>query len=109
MDDGKGSLSGVNTIQVEWTKSPSGQWQMKELPGSEKYYPAQLVLLAMGFLGPEKKVPTEIGNMNNRFLNAYKVINSFFTAGLPLDGRGNILTNSTYETSHPKVFAAGDW
>lgn len=62
LDDGKGNLSGVNTIEVEWTKSPTGQWQMKEVAGSEKYYPADLILLAMGFLGPEKKVATEIGS-----------------------------------------------
>lgn len=35
---------------------------MKEVPGTEKHYPAQLILLAMGFLGPEKKAPTDIGN-----------------------------------------------
>lgn len=63
LDDGNGNIKGVNTIQVEWLKSPTGQWQMKEIAGSEKYYPADLILLAMGFLGPEKKVPTDIGEL----------------------------------------------
>ncbi|CAD7082992.1 unnamed protein product [Hermetia illucens] len=84
-----GRITGVNTIQVEWTQSPTGQWSMKEVPGSEKYYPADLVLLAMGFLGPEKTVPTELG--------------------LELDNRGNIkAVNGQYGTSNSKVFAAGD-
>lgn len=61
LDDGNGNLKGVNTVEVEWTKSPTGQWQMKEVAGSEKHHKADMILLAMGFLGPEKNVPTEIG------------------------------------------------
>jgi glutamate synthase (NADPH/NADH) len=58
--DENGNIKGVNTVQVEWTKTETGQWRMSEVAGSEKYYPAQLILLAMGFLGPEKTVPNEI-------------------------------------------------
>jgi glutamate synthase (NADH) len=61
LDDGNGNIKGVNTIKVEWEKSPTGQWKLIEVAGTEKYYPADLILLAMGFLGPEKKVPTDIG------------------------------------------------
>lgn len=64
LDDGNGNLTGVNTIEVEWTKSPTGQWQMKEVAGTEKHHPADLILLAMGFLGPEKNVPTQIGEFD---------------------------------------------
>nr|XP_040226813.2 uncharacterized protein LOC120951886 isoform X1 [Anopheles coluzzii]XP_049463379.1 uncharacterized protein LOC120951886 isoform X1 [Anopheles coluzzii] len=89
VSDGNGSIKGVNTVQVEWTKTPTGQWSMKEVPGSEKYYPADLILLAMGFLGPEKQAPSEMN--------------------LELDGRGNIKTTvGMYGTANPKVFAAGD-
>uniref|UniRef100_A0A8D8I6P6 Glutamate synthase [NADH] n=2 Tax=Culex pipiens TaxID=7175 RepID=A0A8D8I6P6_CULPI len=89
VSDGNGHIKGVNTVQVEWTQSPTGQWSMKEVAGSEKYFPADLILLAMGFLGPEKAAPTEMN--------------------LDLDGRGNIKTTvGTYGTSNPKVFAAGD-
>lgn len=88
VDDGKGNIKGVNTIQVEWTQSPTGQWSMKEMPGSEKYYPADLILLAMGFLGPEKTVPNELG--------------------LELDNRGNVkAVNGQYGTSRDGIFAAG--
>lgn len=108
LDDGNGNLTGVNTIEVEWTKSPTGQWQMKEVPGTEKYHPADLILLAMGFLGPEKNVPTEIGkNIKHLFLVRYT--NVLLLPGLPLDNRGNITTTvGTYGTPNPKVFAAGD-
>lgn len=63
LDDGNGNLTGVNTIEIEWTKSATGQWQMKEVAGTEKHHPADMILLAMGFLGPEKQVPTEIGKI----------------------------------------------
>lgn len=89
VSDGNGHIKGVNTVQVEWTQSPTGQWSMKEVAGTEKYFPADLILLAMGFLGPEKAAPTEMN--------------------LDLDGRGNIKTTvGTYGTANPKVFAAGD-
>ncbi|XP_055603052.1 uncharacterized protein LOC129751528 [Uranotaenia lowii] len=89
VSDGNGHIKGVNTIEVEWTQSPTGQWSMKEVAGTEKYFPADLILLAMGFLGPEKVAPTEMK--------------------LELDGRGNIKTTvGTYGTTNPKVFAAGD-
>lgn len=43
---------------------------MNEVAGSEKHYPADLILLAMGFVGPEKKVPADIG----KFKNFFKII-----------------------------------
>ncbi|KAI8803027.1 hypothetical protein BJ742DRAFT_857935 [Cladochytrium replicatum] len=89
--DGNGRVKGIKTINVEWTKNEKGQWSMKELPGSEKYYPADLVLLAMGFLGPENAVLTELG--------------------VKQDGRSNIATGGaagTYGTNVEGVFAAGD-
>lgn len=87
-DDGHGNIKGVATVQVEWTQSPTGQWSMKEVVGTEKYYPAELILLAMGFLGPEKALPEHFG--------------------LELDQRGNIKTaNGKYCTSEKRVFAAG--
>lgn len=67
VSDGNGHIKGVNTVQVEWTQSPTGQWSMKEVAGSEKYFPADLILLAMGFLGPEKAAPTEMSEFLSRF------------------------------------------
>lgn len=68
VDNGSGSIKGVNTIQVEWTKNDKGAWAMVEVTGSEKYYPADLVLLAMGFLGPEKELIKDLGEFK-RLLN----------------------------------------
>lgn len=88
VSDGAGNIKGVNTIEVEWTQSATGAWSMKEAPGTEKYYPADLILLAMGFLGPEKSLPTELG--------------------LELDNRGNVkAVEGGYGSSVKKVFAAG--
>ncbi|XP_060602982.1 uncharacterized protein LOC132756035 [Ruditapes philippinarum] len=89
LDDGNGHVSGIKTYLVEWTKNETGRWDMKEVPGSEKIYKADLVLLAMGFLGPEKKVIEEMT--------------------LKMDPRGNIQTpENKYSTSVPHVYAAGD-
>src|SRR5690606_37036568 len=80
---------GINTARVEWTKDDAGKWSMKEIPGSEQYFQADLVLLSMGFLGPEDKLLKSLG--------------------VKQDGRSNIATpNGSYASSVPGVFAAGD-
>ncbi|CAG8789529.1 2907_t:CDS:2, partial [Acaulospora morrowiae] len=89
VSDGNGHVSGINTIRVEWTKDASGKWTMKEVPGSEQYFQADLVLLAMGFLGPEEKLIKSLG--------------------LKTDSRTNIETpKGKYSTAVPGIFAAGD-
>ena len=60
MDD-EGKLTGLNTVRVEWTKDSGGRWKMEDVPGSEKFFPAQLVLLALGFLGPESDIIKQLG------------------------------------------------
>jgi glutamate synthase (NADPH/NADH) small chain len=52
--DANGQVKAVHIVQVEWTKNDKGQFIPKNVPGTEKVLPAQLVLLAMGFLGPEQ-------------------------------------------------------
>lgn len=104
-----GHIKGVNTVQVEWTQAPTGQWSMKEVAGSEKYFPVDLILLAMGFLGPERAVPTEIGKTNISLSNFVILVRRVHISDLALDNRGNILTpRGGYGTANPKVFAAGD-
>lgn len=88
LDDGKGHVSGIRTVSVEWTKDENGRWKMDEVPNSEKVYKCDLVLLAMGFLGPEKYIATELNT--------------------ELDERGNYKTPAgKYCTSLPGVYAAG--
>ncbi len=82
-------MRGLRTVQVEWVKDASGRPTCQEVPGTEKIWPAQLVLLAMGFVGPEKKGMIE-------------------QLGVELDQRGNVKCNEEYLSSVPGVFAAGD-
>jgi len=87
--DGAGNLAGVVTVEISWEKNDQGQFIPVEKPGSEKEYPAQLVLLAMGFLGPEQNL-----------LKDLKV---------ETDARSNVKADyGKYATSVPGVFAAGD-
>lgn len=87
--DAHGNVASLHTVEIEWTKDDSGRQTMKEISGSERTWPCQLVLLAMGFLGPEKRGAID-------------------ELGLELDGRGNVKCNSEYMSSVPGVFAAGD-
>ncbi|KGQ00855.1 hypothetical protein PAAG_12483 [Paracoccidioides lutzii Pb01] len=83
-----GVVKGINTTRVEWTKSASGGWDMKTVEGSEQFFPADLVLLSMGFLGPEDRL---LGD------------------GIEKDARKNVKTPpGQYSTNVPGVFAAGD-
>lgn len=51
--DENGALKGLEVIRVQWEKDASGKFQFKEVEGSQEVIEADLVLLAMGFLGPE--------------------------------------------------------
>ena len=88
--DESGSVKALHTVQVEWKKdAATGRFSPVEIPGSEKTWPAQLVLIAMGFLGPDETVIRDLR--------------------LEQDKRGNILAgDGSYRTGVDKVFAAGD-
>lgn len=90
VDDGNGNVCGVETVQVEWYKDEAGQFKLREIPGSEKYYECDLVLIAMGFLGTENYLAQQLN--------------------LTLDSRSNIQTTTagSYKTALDKVFTAGD-
>ena len=86
--DDHGNVKALKTVRVEWAKD-NGQFKMKEVPGSEQEWPADLILLAMGFLGPEETLVKELG--------------------LKTDARSNYLAEyGKYMTSILGVFAAGD-
>ncbi len=59
--DENGHVKEVHTVGVNWERDSSGRFIPKEIPGSEKVWPAQLVLLAMGFLGPEGYLLKQLG------------------------------------------------
>ncbi len=89
LGDGKGGVAGVETVRVEWSKGDDGRFQMKEMPGTEQTFEAQLVFLAMGFLGPEETVVPHLG--------------------LETDQRSNFKAeHGKFATSVDRVFAAGD-
>jgi len=87
--DAEGNVTAVHTVEVKWEKNDKGQFIPVPVPGTEKVRPAGLVLLAMGFLGPEQELPGALG--------------------LDRDPRSNIKADcGQYATSLPGVFAAGD-
>jgi glutamate synthase (NADPH/NADH) small chain len=79
----------VVTVEVTLSGGGSARPSLSEVPGSERVWPADLVLLALGFSGPE--TDTVISQM-----------------GLRLDAQGRIETDQHHRTSRPAVFAAGD-
>lgn len=81
-----GRVCGVSTVQVEWTVR-DGRRVPVPAEGTRQVRPAELVLVAMGFEGPEDALPDALG--------------------LQRDARSNVLT-SEHQTSLPGVFAAGD-
>jgi glutamate synthase (NADPH/NADH) small chain len=85
-----GRIEALECVRIEWAKGADGRMGMQEVAGSAFRLKADLVLLAMGFLGPRKPGMVE-------------------QAGVALDPRGNIAANDRdYKTSVPKLFAAGD-
>ena len=86
--DANGKLKGLKTISVNWGKKTGEKPKLKEVKGSEKEWPCELALLALGFSGPEKSLPEQLG--------------------LKLNDFGNITTKNNYGTENPKIFVAGD-
>jgi glutamate synthase (NADPH) small chain len=87
--DENGHVKAVHTVEVVWERDANGRFSPNPIAGTEKVRPAQLVLLAMGFLGPEQPLLESIG--------------------VDRDDRSNIKANhGEYTTSIPGVFAAGD-
>lgn len=87
--EGNGKLEKLNAVRLAWEFPAGGRPQMTEVPGSEFDLKADLVLLAMGFLGPETD-----GMISQ--------------LGLKLDARGNVECGADYMSSVEGVFSAGD-
>lgn len=77
--DGQGQVQGIQTIQVGWHSNGHKRPHLEELPGSEKVWPAQLVLLAMGFLGPEQPLLDQLGVERDARSNAWAEYGKFAT------------------------------
>jgi glutamate synthases, NADH/NADPH, small subunit len=59
--DRDGAVTAVHTVEIAWEKNEKGQYVPQPVPGTEKVRPASLVLLAMGFLGPEQPLIDTLG------------------------------------------------
>jgi glutamate synthase (NADPH/NADH) small chain len=87
--DKNGKLKGLITVNVEWEKVPGQRPVLKEVEGTEKEWPCDLALLAMGFTGSEMTIAEQLG--------------------LEADQRTNIKASvKDYKTNVPGVFVAGD-
>ncbi|XP_041013908.1 glutamate synthase 1 [NADH], chloroplastic-like isoform X1 [Juglans microcarpa x Juglans regia] len=87
--DENGAVKGVEVVRVHWEKDASGKFQFKEVEGSKETIEADLVLLAMGFLGPESIIAEKLG--------------------LETDIRSNFKAEyGSFSTNVDGVFAAGD-
>ena len=70
MGNGDGHVSGLETVHVEWTGGTDGRLTPKEIKGTGKTIPAQLVLIAAGYLGPEDQLLTQLGVERDQYSNA---------------------------------------
>jgi glutamate synthase (NADPH) small chain len=85
----QGQLQAVETVEVMWAANGNGRSAPQEIPGTAKLWPAQMVLLALGFLGPENPLLAQLG--------------------VAQDGRSNAQAPyGSFMTNVPGVFAAGD-
>ncbi len=88
LTDAAGRVRGLELVRVDWGVGADGRVAMTEVPGSERILEADLVLLALGFVGPERSLPEQLG--------------------CELDARGNIVAGENKQTTVPGVFTAGD-
>ncbi|HMC00118.1 MAG TPA: glutamate synthase subunit beta [Flavobacteriaceae bacterium] len=89
LGDKNGNLKGLITVEVEWVFKEGERPQLKELPNTEKQWDCDLVLLALGFIGPESTLAEQLD--------------------LETDFRTNIkATTNSYMTNVPGIFTAGD-
>jgi glutamate synthase (NADPH/NADH) small chain len=88
MGDESGRVTAIETVEIDWVHGAGGRPEMRECPSTEQVLSADLVLLALGFVGPQPELPTVFG--------------------CKLDHRGNIVHDNDMMTTVPGVFAAGD-
>ncbi len=87
--DEHGQLKALKTIEVEWIFKKGERPELREIPETEKEWPCELALLALGFTGAEKSLAEQLG--------------------VAMDFRTNVAALTTdYATNVPGIFAAGD-
>lgn len=87
--DDQGKLTALKTVEVEWKMIPGKRPELVEIEGTEKTWPCELALLALGFTGPENTIADQLG--------------------IEKDARSNYkATYGEYQTNIPNIFTAGD-
>ena len=81
-------VTGIEIASIEWARSADGRFEMREVPGTAEIVPADVVLLALGFTGPEAALPKSFG--------------------CELDPRGTVRAGEDKMTTVPGIFVAGD-
>jgi glutamate synthase (NADPH/NADH) small chain len=79
LGDDRGHVEAIRTIKVAWNSNGHGRPRLEELPGSEETWPAQLVLLSMGFLGPQQSLLDQFGVDRDARSNAWAEYGDFHT------------------------------
>jgi glutamate synthase (NADPH) small chain len=87
--DEHGNVKKLHAVRLEWLKGDNGRPVMREVSGSDFELDADLVLLALGFLGPERS-------------------GMLADLGVQLNDRGNVAVDKSWMTSVPSVFSCGD-
>jgi glutamate synthase (NADPH/NADH) small chain len=85
--DKKGNVTGLKTVEVEWIIKAGERHQLKEIKGSEKLWPCDLALLALGFTGHETSLTKQLN--------------------IKTDDKSQLICHN-YQTSTPNIFSAGD-
>ena len=88
-----GRVTGVKTVTIDWSKPVEGGAPFSEIPDSERVFPADLVLLSTGFVGPELSLAETLGLDTQQPRGNWKTISA---------------EHGRFATSVPGVFAAGD-
>ena len=92
VDDGKGNVKALKTIEVVWEKQEDHKFILKEKPNTEKEWACDLILLALGFTGVERSLLEQFG--------------------LSINSKGNVKTKdenpTSYQTEKKNIFVAGD-
>ncbi|MFI5395420.1 MAG: glutamate synthase subunit beta [Candidatus Binatia bacterium] len=87
--DAHGNVAKLHAVRLEWVKGDNGRLVMREISGSEFALDTDLVLLALGFLGPERN-------------------GMLADLGVQLNDRGNVAVDKNWMTTVPSVFSCGD-
>src|SRR5439155_3937463 len=112
LGDENGQVKEAHLVQIQWDRNDKGQFVPKEVPGTEQVRPVQLVLLAMGFLGPDQPLLDALGverdprtNIKAEFEKYSTNIKGVFAAGACRRGESLVVWASNEGRAAARQFA----